>query len=216
MLGRAGLPGAASGVPMIGALAMNVTVTDSESPSVGGGYVTVFPCGTRPDASNLNFIADQTIANAVIAPISAQARSASTSTAPPTCSPTCRATSPPPTLYGSRSSTKQAAFCRHRVCCAATWRFQQCRTAHAIPRPQRRLRAPTGSSASGSGTGQDVPDQFVRHRHRMALSLDFADRSDVPLLATLRKSRLEPPRSEHPDYRQAHPIGVLIAVHLVV
>ena len=70
VLGRAGLPGAASGVPMIGALAMNVTVTDSESPSVGGGYVTVFPCGTRPDASNLNFIADQTIANAVIAPIS--------------------------------------------------------------------------------------------------------------------------------------------------
>jgi hypothetical protein len=71
VLGRAGLPGAASGIPVIGALAMNVTVTNSESPSIGGGYVTVFPCGTRPDASNLNFIADQTIANAVIAPISA-------------------------------------------------------------------------------------------------------------------------------------------------
>lgn len=71
VLGRAGLPGSSSGVPVIGALAMNVTVTNSENPSVGGGYVTVFPCGTKPDASNLNFVADQTIANAVIAPISA-------------------------------------------------------------------------------------------------------------------------------------------------
>ena len=32
------------------------------------GYVTVYPCGTRPDVSNLNFIAGQTVPNAVIAP----------------------------------------------------------------------------------------------------------------------------------------------------
>jgi Asparagine synthase len=71
VLGRAGLPGTSAGVPVIGALAVNVTVTDTEDPIVGGGYVTVFPCGTQPDASNLNFVAGQTIANSVIAPISA-------------------------------------------------------------------------------------------------------------------------------------------------
>ncbi len=34
----------------------------------------MYPCGTRPDASNLNFVAGQTIANAVIAPVSATGR----------------------------------------------------------------------------------------------------------------------------------------------
>ena len=47
------------------AVSLNVTVTEGESPSVGGGYVTVFPCGTRPEASNLNFVAGRTVANAV-------------------------------------------------------------------------------------------------------------------------------------------------------
>ena len=63
--------GQASGGPVIGAVSLNVTVTeDLENPTTGGGYVTVFPCGTRPDASNLNFVAGQTVANAVIAPVS--------------------------------------------------------------------------------------------------------------------------------------------------
>ena len=66
VLNRGGLPG--SGV---GAVALNVTAANGEDPSIGGGYVTVYPCGTRPDASNLNFIAGQTIPNAVIAPVSA-------------------------------------------------------------------------------------------------------------------------------------------------
>ena len=59
----------ANGVPSsgVGAVSLNLTVT---SPS-GDGYVTVFPCGSRPDASNLNFTADQTVPNAVITPISA-------------------------------------------------------------------------------------------------------------------------------------------------
>ncbi|MEY2975351.1 MAG: hypothetical protein RIR49_1771, partial [Actinomycetota bacterium] len=35
-----------------------------------GGYVTVYPCGTRPDASNLNFVTGQTVPNSVIAPVS--------------------------------------------------------------------------------------------------------------------------------------------------
>ena len=65
VLGRAGLPG--SGVA---AVALNLTVDQARS-GPGGGFVTVFPCGTRPNSSNLNFTTGQTIANAVIAPVSA-------------------------------------------------------------------------------------------------------------------------------------------------
>jgi hypothetical protein len=66
VVGLAGVP--ASGV---GAVALNVTVDQGEAPTVGGGFVTVYPCGARPDASNLNFVAGQTVPNAVIAPVSA-------------------------------------------------------------------------------------------------------------------------------------------------
>ena len=61
-----------SGVPSTGvdAVAMNVTVVDGEATDVGG-YVTVYPCGTRPNSSNLNFINGQTVPNAVIASVSA-------------------------------------------------------------------------------------------------------------------------------------------------
>jgi len=65
--GRGGLP--SSGVA---AAALNVTVVDGEAS--GGGYVTVYPCGTRPDASNLNFVAGQTIPNSVIAPVSSSGK----------------------------------------------------------------------------------------------------------------------------------------------
>jgi hypothetical protein len=63
--GKGGLP--ASG---IGAVALNVTVVEGQANDFGG-YVTVYPCGTRPDASNLNFVSGQTIPNSVIAPVSA-------------------------------------------------------------------------------------------------------------------------------------------------
>ncbi len=61
------------GVPLgVSAVALNVTVTETEDPTVGGGYVTVYPCDQpRPDASNLNFVAGQTVPNSVIAPVSA-------------------------------------------------------------------------------------------------------------------------------------------------
>lgn len=62
--GRAGLP--ASG---LGAVALNVTVVDGLA-SEAGGYVTVYPCGSRPDASNLNFVSGQTVPNSVLAPVS--------------------------------------------------------------------------------------------------------------------------------------------------
>jgi hypothetical protein len=60
-----------SGVPSTGvaAVAMNVTVVDGEATDVGG-YVTVYPCGDRPDSSNLNFVNGQTVPNAVVAPLS--------------------------------------------------------------------------------------------------------------------------------------------------
>ena len=50
------------------AVAMNLTAT---STSGTGGYVTVFPCGPRPVSSSLNFSSSPTVANAVIAPVSA-------------------------------------------------------------------------------------------------------------------------------------------------
>jgi hypothetical protein len=54
-------------------VSLNVTVVDGEAPNEGG-FVTVYPCGTRPDASNLNFRFGQTVPNAVITPVSAQGK----------------------------------------------------------------------------------------------------------------------------------------------
>jgi hypothetical protein len=48
----------------VGAVVLNITVTEP----LTSGYVTVFPCqSTVPLASSLNFVAGQTISNAVIA-----------------------------------------------------------------------------------------------------------------------------------------------------
>jgi hypothetical protein len=48
------------------AVALNVTVTGTTAE----GYLTIWPCGTTmPNASNLNYIANQTIPNAVITKI---------------------------------------------------------------------------------------------------------------------------------------------------
>ncbi len=59
--GRAGVP-----ENDVGAVILNVTVT---APS-GPGFVTVFPSGeSRPLASNLNFVAGQTVANLVVAKV---------------------------------------------------------------------------------------------------------------------------------------------------
>ena len=61
----------AGGVPSsdVSAVALNVTAVSTETNDFGG-FVTVYPCGTRPDASNLNFTSGQTIPNSVIAPVS--------------------------------------------------------------------------------------------------------------------------------------------------
>ena len=60
------LPGLvpASGVA---AVSLNVTVTGTEGP----GFVTVYPCGQLKEVSSLNYAAGATVANAVIAPVSA-------------------------------------------------------------------------------------------------------------------------------------------------
>jgi hypothetical protein len=60
--GRLGVP--ATGVA---AVSLNVTVTAADGP----GWITVFPCGDQPLASNLNYAAGEDVANAVIAPVSA-------------------------------------------------------------------------------------------------------------------------------------------------
>ena len=57
------------GVPAVGvgAVSLNVTVVGA----VAAGFVTVFPCGARPLVSSVNYLAGQTVSNAVIAPVSA-------------------------------------------------------------------------------------------------------------------------------------------------
>jgi hypothetical protein len=63
VLGHGGVP--ATGVS---AVVLNVTVTDTLAP----GYITVYPDGvSRPTASSLNFVANQTVPNLVIAPVGA-------------------------------------------------------------------------------------------------------------------------------------------------
>jgi len=59
------LPGAvpASGV---GAVSLNVTAVGPAA----DGFLTVYPCGTRPDSSSVNYSTGQTVANAVITPLS--------------------------------------------------------------------------------------------------------------------------------------------------
>jgi len=39
-----------------------------------GGFVTVFPCGVRPDVSSVNFVSGDTVANGVIVPVSSDGR----------------------------------------------------------------------------------------------------------------------------------------------
>ncbi|HRE01143.1 MAG TPA: M4 family metallopeptidase, partial [Ilumatobacteraceae bacterium] len=50
----------------VAAVSLNVTVTGSTLP----GFVTVYPCGSVPFVSSLNYTAGATVANAAIAPVS--------------------------------------------------------------------------------------------------------------------------------------------------
>lgn len=59
--------GGAAGVPSMAPAAMlNVTATNTTAP----GFVTVYPADPRPTASDLNFVAGQTIPNLVVATLS--------------------------------------------------------------------------------------------------------------------------------------------------
>ena len=66
VLGKGGLPSSAG---LIGAVSLNVTEVQGSAPSAGG-YVSVFPCGSLPEVSSLNFVSGTTVANAVITPVS--------------------------------------------------------------------------------------------------------------------------------------------------
>ena len=50
---------------------LNVTAVGTIASEVGG-FLTVYPCGARPDTSTLNFVTGQTVANSMVAPVSAQ------------------------------------------------------------------------------------------------------------------------------------------------
>ena len=52
----------------ISAVAVNITVDGAISDDYGG-FVTAYGCGSVPDASSLNFISGQTVANAAIVPV---------------------------------------------------------------------------------------------------------------------------------------------------
>ena len=51
----------------ISAVSLNVAVTNPDA----AGFVTVYPCGPRPFTASGNYVAGQTVSNAVIAPVSA-------------------------------------------------------------------------------------------------------------------------------------------------
>jgi Fibronectin type III domain len=51
----------------IGAVSLNVAVTNPAT----AGFITVYPCGERKLVASVNFVAGQTVSNAVIAPVSA-------------------------------------------------------------------------------------------------------------------------------------------------
>ena len=50
------------------AASLNLTVVDTETNDFGG-FATVYPCGTRPDVSNLNFMNSTTVAGGVVSPV---------------------------------------------------------------------------------------------------------------------------------------------------
>jgi hypothetical protein len=50
----------------VAAVSLNVTVTEPDA----SGFLTVYPCGERKVVSSLNYVAGQTVPNAVIAPVS--------------------------------------------------------------------------------------------------------------------------------------------------
>lgn len=64
VLGEGGVPGTD-----VAAVALNITAVDARADRFGG-FVTVYPCGERPDTSNLNFVTGDTVANSVLAPVS--------------------------------------------------------------------------------------------------------------------------------------------------
>lgn len=61
------LPGGRTPSTGVGAVSLNVTVTNPAA----AGFLTAYPCGDLPLVSNVNFVAGQTVPNAVIAPLSA-------------------------------------------------------------------------------------------------------------------------------------------------
>src|SRR5262249_35858977 len=65
LTGRAGVPAGAT------AVTLNLTATEADGP----GYLTAFPCDApRPNASNVNYVAGQNVANLVTVKLAADGR----------------------------------------------------------------------------------------------------------------------------------------------
>ncbi len=62
----ADLPGAITPATGVGAVSLNVAVTNPQA----AGFITVYPCGTRDLVASVNYVAGQTVSNAVVAPVS--------------------------------------------------------------------------------------------------------------------------------------------------
>lgn len=62
----------------VAAVSLNVTATNTAS----AGFLTVYPCGNRSAVSNVNYTAGDTVANAVITPVSSTGRICIFSSAP--------------------------------------------------------------------------------------------------------------------------------------
>ena len=63
----ADLPGGLTPAAGVGAVSLNVAVTNAGA----SGFVTVYPCGTRELVASGNYAAGSTVSNAVTAPVSA-------------------------------------------------------------------------------------------------------------------------------------------------
>lgn len=72
------LPGSVTPRRGMSAVSLNVTAVNPAT----SGYLTVYPCGTLPTVSSLNFVAGQVVSNAVVTPLSSTGELCIASSAP--------------------------------------------------------------------------------------------------------------------------------------
>ena len=195
--GRAGIPADAASV------VLNVTVTEGQL----AGYVTAYPCGgTQPTASNLNYVAAQTIPNLVIAKVGAGGavclfNNTATEMIVDVAGyfPGLDALTPLPTparLLDTRAdgTTVDGA--------AARWRCSSCGE-HAGAAGRRARRCAVGRVVGGAERHRR-PGAGQRLRHRARVRCRAADRVEPEL----RRRADDPQRSDRQGGRRRHGVRV--------